>query len=93
MVFCHSREGLESPDLQLLFTPGSYDPKGSHRLGFDPQIWASPRLGQKGSRGRPAKPAIAGHLRIADTLLDRAIVVPGQRVPRLLCRFNKAMGP
>jgi choline dehydrogenase len=24
MVFCHSREGLESPDLQLLFTPASY---------------------------------------------------------------------
>ncbi|UUX51596.1 GMC family oxidoreductase N-terminal domain-containing protein [Nisaea acidiphila] len=26
MVFCRSREGLESPDLQLLFTPASYDP-------------------------------------------------------------------
>ena len=25
MVFCRSREGLESPDLQLLFTPASYD--------------------------------------------------------------------
>ncbi|MGK0172913.1 MAG: choline dehydrogenase, partial [Gammaproteobacteria bacterium] len=25
MVFCHSREGLASPDLQLLFTPASYD--------------------------------------------------------------------
>ncbi len=25
-VFCRSREGLASPDLQLLFTPGSYDP-------------------------------------------------------------------
>ena len=24
MVFCRSREGLESPDLQLLFTPASY---------------------------------------------------------------------
>ena len=24
MVFCKSREGLASPDLQLLFTPGSY---------------------------------------------------------------------
>jgi choline dehydrogenase len=24
MVFCRSREGLASPDLQLLFTPGSY---------------------------------------------------------------------
>jgi choline dehydrogenase len=26
MVFCRSREGLASPDLQLLFTPASYDP-------------------------------------------------------------------
>lgn len=26
MVFCRSRAGLESPDLQLLFTPASYDP-------------------------------------------------------------------
>ena len=25
-VFCDSREGLASPDLQLLFTPASYDP-------------------------------------------------------------------
>lgn len=25
-VFCYSREGLSSPDLQLLFTPASYDP-------------------------------------------------------------------
>jgi len=25
MVFCRSREGLASPDLQLLFTPASYD--------------------------------------------------------------------
>src|SRR6202035_2143924 len=24
-VFCRSREGLASPDLQLLFTPASYD--------------------------------------------------------------------
>ena len=32
MVFCRSREGLESPDLQLLFTPGSYDPNGIGRL-------------------------------------------------------------
>src|SRR5437762_1723522 len=36
MVFCHSREGLASPDLQLLFTPGSYDPNGSGRLERDP---------------------------------------------------------
>jgi choline dehydrogenase-like flavoprotein len=32
MVFCRSREGLASPDLQLLFTPGSYDQRGIGRL-------------------------------------------------------------
>jgi choline dehydrogenase len=36
MVFCRSREGLESPDLQLLFTPGSYDPNGTGRLKREP---------------------------------------------------------
>jgi choline dehydrogenase len=36
MVFCRSREGLESPDLQLLFTPGSYDPNGIGRLEREP---------------------------------------------------------
>jgi choline dehydrogenase len=36
MVFCRSREGLASPDLQLLFTPGSYDPNGIGRLEKQP---------------------------------------------------------
>jgi choline dehydrogenase len=36
MVFCRSREGLASPDLQLLFTPGSYDPNGIGRLEREP---------------------------------------------------------
>src|SRR4029077_2512005 len=36
LVFCRSREGLESPDLQLLFTPGSYDPNGIGRLEREP---------------------------------------------------------
>ena len=36
MVFCCSREGLASPDLQLLFTPGSYDPNGIGRLEQEP---------------------------------------------------------
>jgi choline dehydrogenase len=36
MVFCRSREGLASPDLQLLFTPGSYDPDGIGRLEREP---------------------------------------------------------
>ena len=36
MVFCRNREGLASPDLQLLFTPGSYDPNGIGRLEREP---------------------------------------------------------
>ena len=36
MVFCRSREGLESPDLQLLFTPGSYDQGAIGRLEREP---------------------------------------------------------
>src|SRR5271169_152785 len=36
MVFCRSREGLESPDLQLLFTPGSYDQSAIGRLEREP---------------------------------------------------------
>jgi choline dehydrogenase len=32
MVFCRSREGLESPDLQLLFTPGTYDQSAIGKL-------------------------------------------------------------
>jgi len=36
MVFCRGREGLASPDLQLLFTPGSYDPNGIGRLEQEP---------------------------------------------------------
>jgi len=35
-VFCHSREGLASPDLQLLFTPGSYDIKKVLTLESEP---------------------------------------------------------
>ena len=31
MVFCRSREGLSSPDLQLLFTPASYAQQGVFR--------------------------------------------------------------
>jgi choline dehydrogenase len=36
MVFCRSREGLESPDLQLLFTPGSYDQSAIGKLEREP---------------------------------------------------------
>jgi choline dehydrogenase-like flavoprotein len=36
MVFCRSREGLASPDLQLLFTPGSYDMSAIGKLEAEP---------------------------------------------------------
>lgn len=35
-VFCSSREGLASPDLQLLFTPASYDPVRFGKLEREP---------------------------------------------------------
>ena len=63
MVFCRSREGLASPDLQLLFTPGSYDPERDrparararhdarrvHRPAGEPRH-------DHGQVGRPARP-------------------------------------
>ncbi|HEX6443239.1 MAG TPA: GMC family oxidoreductase N-terminal domain-containing protein [Stellaceae bacterium] len=36
MVFCHSREGLAAPDLQLLFTPMSYQHGVFRQLERDP---------------------------------------------------------
>src|SRR5437764_4167357 len=36
MVFCRSREGLASPDLQLLFTPATYDPTAIGLLEREP---------------------------------------------------------
>jgi choline dehydrogenase len=51
MVFCRSREGLESPDLQLLFTPGSYDPDSIGRLEREPGMTIVVCLARPGSRG------------------------------------------
>jgi choline dehydrogenase len=51
MVFCRSREGLESPDLQLLFTPGSYDPNGIGRLEREPGMTVVVCLARPDSRG------------------------------------------
>src|SRR3546814_14171141 len=38
MVFCRSREGLASPDLQLLFTPASYDVNRVLTLEHEPGV-------------------------------------------------------
>jgi choline dehydrogenase len=51
MVFCRSREGLESPDLQLLFTPGSYDPNGIGQLEREPGMTLVVCLARPDSRG------------------------------------------
>ena len=51
MVFCPSREGLESPDLQLLFTPGSYDPNGIGRLEREPGMTLVVCIARPDSRG------------------------------------------
>jgi choline dehydrogenase len=51
MVFCRSREGLASPDLQLLFTPGSYDPAGIGRLEREPGMTIAVCLARPDSRG------------------------------------------
>jgi choline dehydrogenase len=51
MVFCRSREGLSSPDLQLLFTPGSYDPDGIGRLERAPGMTVAVCLARPDSRG------------------------------------------
>jgi choline dehydrogenase len=51
MVFCRSREGLENPDLQLLFTPGSYDPNGIGRLEREPGMTLVVCIARPDSRG------------------------------------------
>ena len=51
MEFCRSREGLESPDLQLLFTPGSYAPEGIGRLEQEPGMTIAVCIARPDSRG------------------------------------------
>jgi choline dehydrogenase len=51
MVFCRSREGLASPDLQLLFTPGSYDPNLIGRLENEPGMTLVVCIARPNSRG------------------------------------------
>jgi len=51
MVFCRIREGLESPDRKLLFTPGSYDPNGIGRLEREPGMTLVVCLARPDSRG------------------------------------------
>src|SRR4029077_16511638 len=61
-------------------------------FGFAPQVRPPPRPSQKSARRRTPKAPPPRHLRIPDPLLDLAVVIRGERKPRLLRGFNKAMG-
>lgn len=52
-VFCFSREGLASPDIQLLFTPGSYSTEASEigKLEREPGATVAANVAQPQSRG------------------------------------------
>ena len=51
MVLCRSREGLASPDLQLLFTPSSYDQSTVGRLEREPGMTIAVCAVRPDSRG------------------------------------------
>ena len=51
MVFCRSREGLASPDLQLLFTPASYAQGVFRQLEREPGMTVAVCLVRPDSRG------------------------------------------
>ncbi|MBT5263210.1 MAG: NAD(P)-binding protein [Rhodospirillaceae bacterium] len=51
MVFCRSREGLASPDLQLLFTPASYNPEKVLTFEDDPGMLIAVCPTRPSSRG------------------------------------------
>ncbi|MBT5808849.1 MAG: choline dehydrogenase, partial [Rhodospirillaceae bacterium] len=51
MVFSRSREGLESPDLQFLFAPVSFDPERKNELEREPGMAIAICPGRPDSRG------------------------------------------
>ena len=51
MVFCRSREGLASPDLQLLFTPASYSAVEIKEFDTNPGVTVAVCPVRPGSRG------------------------------------------
>ena len=50
-VFCRSREGLASPDIQLLFSPASYDPAVFGALEREPGATVAVSIARPESRG------------------------------------------
>ena len=87
-VFCRSREGLASPDLQLLFTPASYDPAVFGALEREPGMTVAVCPVRPESRGtvmaRSAdpfeKPAIRPNY--LATRSDRDVLAAGIRLTR-----------
>jgi len=88
MVFSKSREGLASPDLQLSFTPGSYDPDAIGRLEDEPGMTIAVCLVRPQSRGTImarspdplAAPAIQPNYLSAPS--DLAVLLAGTRTAR-----------
>ena len=87
-VFARSREGLESPDLQLLFTPASYDPLRFGQLERKPGMTVAVCVVRPDSRGSImavsadplARPAIRPNYLSAAR--DRQVLVAGIRHAR-----------
>jgi choline dehydrogenase len=50
-LFCRSREGLASPDIQLLFSPASYDPSVFGKLEQEPGATVAVSIARPESRG------------------------------------------
>ena len=50
-IFCHSREGLASPDIQLLFSPASYDERVFGTLEKKPGATVAVSIARPESRG------------------------------------------
>ena len=87
-VFCRSREGLASPDLQFLFMPTSLDPSTPGKLEREPGMSISVCVGRPDSRGtilaRSPHPSEAPAIRpnYLSTASDREIQVSGLRIAR-----------
>jgi choline dehydrogenase len=87
-VFCRSREGLASPDLQLLFTPASYDPRVFGALEREPGMTVAVCPVRPESRGTvmarspdpSEKPAIRPNYLASHS--DRRVLAAGIRMAR-----------
>jgi choline dehydrogenase len=89
-VFCRSREGLASPDLQLLFTPASYDPSVFGALEREPGMTVAVCPVRPESRGtvmaRSADPFEPPAIRpnYLASRSDRTVLATGIRLTRAI---------